>query len=83
MDGIIHLLISAGNLMLLGMSFVFAFLGLMVLVTGLMAKLVPVAQPEPRIADPAPQAMAPAPDPKLMAAIAAAVHRYRSRPVNR
>jgi len=76
MDGILDLLFSAISLMLLGMGFVFVFLGLMVVVTGALAKLAPMAATRP-VAAPAGgrQAL----DPKLMAAIAAAVHRYRTR----
>jgi len=86
MDGIFHLLLSAGNLMLIGMAFVFTFLGLVVVVTGWLAKFAPEPQSEPRMATPVSQPAIPltsAADPRLMAAIAAAVHRYRSRQVNR
>ncbi|PAU74101.1 sodium pump decarboxylase subunit gamma [Halomonas salipaludis] len=68
-------------LMALGMSFVFVFLTVLVIVTTLMSKTIGRFFPEP----PAPVATgnrrppAPRQDDDVMVAITAAVHRYRRR----
>ena len=76
-----QLLLEGLALMGVGMGFVFVFLTILVLVTTLMSMLVrrltPV--PEPLNSATAPSSSAPHEDAALMAAIGAAVHRYRRR----
>ncbi len=77
-------IVSAGlELMLYGMGTVIVFLTLLVLATILMSRLVGRFFPEPEIRPtPARQAFgapAPAQDKQLMAVIAAAIHKHRSR----
>lgn len=77
-------IVSAGlELMLYGMGTVIVFLTLLVLATILMSRLVGRFFPEPEIrptaARQASGAPAPAQDTQLMAVIAAAIHKHRSR----
>lgn len=76
-------LISEGlSLMVFGMGFVFVFLTLLVLATGLMSKLVQKFLPEPLVkpkAKPAAVAVTAADnDDELLAVMTAAVHHFRS-----
>lgn len=79
-------LLSEGlSLMVFGMGFVFVFLTLLVISTGVMSKLVMKYAPAPavkpvtkRSAAPAPSASAGANNDELIAVMTAAVHKYRS-----
>lgn len=78
------LLAEGVNLMLIGMGAVFFFLVLLIFTTTLMSSLVTRFLPEPEPESPLitnPQANRPAPvsDKPLLAVIAAAVHRHRTR----
>ena len=78
------LLAEGVNLMLIGMGAVFFFLVLLIVTTTLMSSLVTRFLPEPEPNSPlitSPQANRPAPvsDKPLLAVIAAAVHRHRTR----
>ncbi|CUB05759.1 OadG family protein [Marinomonas fungiae] len=74
------------GLMLLGMGFVFVFLCLLIVATGFMSKLInryfpeaaPVAK-KPAMAPSAATSGASATDPKIAAAITAAIHQHRNR----
>lgn len=72
------LLVQAGHLMLIGMLVVFVFLGLLVWVTKLLAL---VAGEEAEHSDPVTVGVTPqaqdAISPQIVAAISAAVHKYR------
>lgn len=77
-------LISDGfGLMLLGMGFVFAFLCLLIVATSYMSKLInrylPEAAPVAKLPVAAPTAETSATDPKIAAAITAAIHQHRNR----
>ena len=80
--GVVKLLLTGLELLTLGMTFVFLFLGLLMVAVNLIAKYLPAelpvthkntAQPSPVI-DPS---EASAINPKLIAAITAAVHQYQ------
>ncbi|CAM4068468.1 MULTISPECIES: oxaloacetate decarboxylase subunit gamma [Vibrio] len=83
MDNITGLLSEAASIMAIGMAMVFLFLTLLVFVVRLMSKLLPTEQPtapvrpkntkQVKTADSTAQN-----DPKIVAAISAAVHRHRS-----
>ncbi len=82
MDKIGSLLFDAATLMFTGMAFVFLFLTLLVYLVILMAKVIPQEQP---VAPPIPvknakpeQASVEGTNPQVIAAISAAVHKYRS-----
>jgi|TARA_Y100000310_G_C20636522_1_gene791474 oxaloacetate decarboxylase gamma subunit len=86
MESAMNNLINDGfGLMLLGMGFVFVFLCLLIIATGLMSKLInqyfpeatPVAK-KPSVA-PTTSNSASATDPKITAAITAAIHQHRNR----
>ena len=83
MDNIGSLLVDAATLMLTGMTVVFIFLTILVYLVRLMSKLVPEEVPEP-IAAPKTiqnnkvQSPSSAVSPKVVAAISAAVHQYRT-----
>ncbi|OZG72896.1 sodium pump decarboxylase subunit gamma [Hahella sp. CCB-MM4] len=75
---------DAITLMFVGMGFVFLFLAILVVATSLMSKLVnkyfPEAQPAPAsVPAPAPAQSGSEIDQDVMAVIAAAVAKYRSR----
>lgn len=71
------------GLMLLGMGFVFVFLCLLIIATGLMSKLInqyfPEATPVAKKPSVAPTTSTSATDPKITAAITAAIHQHRNR----
>jgi len=71
-----ELLAAGGNLMLLGMGFVFALLGLLVVTVGAMSRLVRRLEGEPKPIELSAEAPKPA-DGDLLSAISASVHRYR------
>jgi len=71
-----EMLAAGGNLMLLGMGFVFALLGLLVLVIGAMSRLARRLEGEPAPLE-LPAERAPTPDQELLSVISAAIHRYR------
>lgn len=79
------LLMEGVNLMLLGMGAVFGFLVLLVFTTSAMSALVSKYFPEPEPVLPTPLAPPTNPQPpqaendQLMAVIAAAIHRHRTR----
>ena len=81
MENIGSLLVDAVTLMLTGMAVVFIFLTILVYLVRLMSKLVPEEAPEP-IATPKQnnkiQPTSSAISPKVVAAIAAAVHQHRT-----
>ncbi|MEF1255838.1 MULTISPECIES: oxaloacetate decarboxylase subunit gamma [unclassified Vibrio] len=81
MDNIGSLLVDAATLMLTGMVVVFIFLTILVYLVRLMSKLLPEEVPEP-IAVPNQnnkvQLPSSAVSPKVVAAISAAVHQYRT-----
>lgn len=81
MDNIGSLLVDAATMMLTGMVVVFLFLTILVYLVRLMSKLVPEEVPEP-IATPNQnnkvQPTSSAVSPKVVAAISAAVHQYRT-----
>ncbi|WP_070963140.1 oxaloacetate decarboxylase subunit gamma [Vibrio sonorensis] len=81
MDNIGSLLVDAATLMATGMVVVFLFLTILVYLVRLMSSLVPEETPEP-IATPNQNNRAQAPSsavsPKVVAAISAAVHQYRT-----
>ena len=81
MTNIGSLLGDAATLMITGMSVVFIFLTILVYLVRLMSKLVPEEVPEP-IATPIQnnkvQSPSSAVSPKVVAAISAAVHQYRT-----
>ena len=74
------------GLMLLGMGFVFLFLGVLIFATTYMSKLLtryfpeamPVVKPSAATAT-APAAKSSGVDPKITAAITAAIHQHRNR----
>ncbi|WP_344807548.1 OadG family protein [Allohahella marinimesophila] len=76
---------QALNLMLIGMGFVFSFLALLVVLTGLMSKIVmhyqpPVVASTPKLsAAQQPAGQAQNTDPQLKAAISAAIKQHRAR----
>lgn len=77
-----NLLWEGINLMAIGMGAVFLFLVLLVFATSIMSSLISKFLPEPEIpSTPAPTGQQPAQanDGQLMAVIAAAIHRHRSR----
>lgn len=77
-----NLLWDGVNLMVIGMGAVFAFLVLLVVATGVMSSLVARYFPEPETpSTPSPVGQQPARvnDEQLMAVIAAAIQRHRSR----
>lgn len=80
--GVVELLLTGLELLMLGMVFVFLFLGLLMIAVNLIAKYVPAelpvtnkntARPSPVITSSETSAM----NPKLVAAITAAVHQYK------
>ncbi|PML03453.1 oxaloacetate decarboxylase subunit gamma [Vibrio breoganii] len=83
MDNISGLLSEAASIMAIGMAMVFLFLTLLVFVVRLMSKLLPAEQP---VAPVSPQNLKQVTqaesthrvEPKIVAAISAAVHRHRS-----
>ncbi|KHA60975.1 oxaloacetate decarboxylase subunit gamma [Vibrio variabilis] len=81
MDNIGSLLVDAATMMFTGMVVVFLFLTILVYLVRLMSKLVPEEVPEP-IATPNQnnkvQPTSSAVSPKVVAAISAAVHQYRT-----
>ena len=81
MDNMGSLLMDAATLMLTGMSVVFVFLTMLVYLVQLMSKLVSTEMPEPvmtaHLNDTVPPPSS-AVNPKVVAAIAAAVHQYRT-----
>ncbi|GAB2641713.1 oxaloacetate decarboxylase subunit gamma [Vibrio panuliri] len=80
MDNIGSQLFDAATLMLTGMSVVFIFLTILVYLVRLMSRLVPEEVPEP-ISTPfqsKPVQSSAAVSPKVVAAISAAVHQYRT-----
>ncbi|WCP66701.1 oxaloacetate decarboxylase subunit gamma [Vibrio tubiashii] len=81
MDNIGSLLLDAATLMLTGMAVVFIFLTILVYLVRLMSKLVPQEVPEPivtPIQNNKVQSPSSAVSPKVVAAISAAVHQYRT-----
>ncbi|OBT17319.1 oxaloacetate decarboxylase subunit gamma [Vibrio sp. UCD-FRSSP16_10] len=83
MDNISGLLSEAASIMAIGMAMVFLFLTLLVFVVRLMSKLLPTEQPlvpvSPKNTKQVAQAKSSVQnDPKIVAAISAAVHRHRS-----
>lgn len=71
------------TLMVFGMGFVFVFLTLLVIVTGIMSRLIGRYLPEP-VAKPRPQAVTgvqsgASNNDELIAVLTAAVHKYRSK----
>jgi oxaloacetate decarboxylase gamma subunit len=81
MDNIGSLLVDAATLMITGMTVVFLFLTILVYLVRLMSKLVPEEVPEP-IVTPNQNNKVQTPSsvvsPKVVAAISAAVHQYRT-----
>lgn len=80
-DSIASLLFEAGSLMLIGMLFVFSFLGLLIIGIHLIARfceafLGEVAEPTPQVKRPN-QAIQPGIDGNVIAAISAAIHTHR------
>ncbi|MEE2731390.1 MAG: OadG family transporter subunit [Pseudomonadota bacterium] len=77
-----NLLWEGVNLMMIGMGAVFVFLVLLVFATSIMSALISKLLPEPNISS-TPTATGHQPpqasDGQLMAVIAAAIHRHRSR----
>lgn len=76
-----NLLWEGVNLMMIGMGAVFVFLVLLVFATSIMSSLISRFLPEPQIPS-TPTATGQPPqanDGQLMAVIAAAIHRHRSR----
>jgi len=71
-----ELLAAGGNLMLLGMGFVFALLGLLVGAVGAMSRLARKLEGEPKPVELPPEPPKPAQG-EITSAISAAVHRYR------
>lgn len=79
-----ELLLEGVEIMLIGMGTVFVFLGLLVIATSTMSRLITQMQGEP---EPVAQRAAPAAtnnangveDPALLAAISAAVHQFRRK----
>lgn len=83
MDNIKELLLEAASLMVIGMTMVFLFLTILVYVVRLMSKLVPTEEPiapaRPKNSKNIARAdLSDNVDPKVIAAISAAVHRHRS-----
>ena len=81
MDNIGSLLVDAATLMLTGMVVVFLFLTILVYLVRLMSKLVPEEVPEPIVTsnqNNKVQTTSSAVSPKVVAAISAAVHQYRT-----
>ncbi|WP_043528312.1 OadG family protein [Litchfieldella xinjiangensis] len=77
-----ELLQEGVNLMAFGMGFVFVFLTVLVIVTGIMSKVVGRLVPEPAKSEDARPGRTPSPardDDDVMVVIAAALHRYRQR----
>jgi oxaloacetate decarboxylase gamma subunit len=82
--GVIELLLKAATLMGLGMTFVFLFLGLLLIAVNFMAKYLPEDVPvvEKRVVQSKPASAISEINPKLVAAITTAVQQYRkSKPV--
>lgn len=79
------LLFQALNLMFIGMGFVFVFLALLVVLTGLMSKIImhyqpPVVATAPKVkAAQQPSAQTENTDPQIKAAISAAIKQHRAR----
>jgi len=71
-----EMLAAGGNLMLLGMGFVFALLGLLVVTIGVMSRLIRKLEGEPKPVELPPERPQPA-EGELLSAISAAVHRFR------
>jgi sodium pump decarboxylase gamma subunit len=71
-----ELLAAGGNLMLLGMGFVFALLGLLVVTVGVMSRLVRKLEGEPKPVELPPEAPKPA-EGEVLSAISVAIHRFR------
>ena len=83
MDNIKELLLEAASLMAIGMAMVFLFLTILVYVVRLMSRLVPTEEPLTPTRPKNSKKIARADssdivDPKVVAAISAAVHRHRS-----
>lgn len=80
-DSIASLLFEAGSLMLIGMLFVFSFLGLLIIGIHLIARFCEafpgeVAEPTPQVKR-ANQGIQPGIDGNVIAAISAAIHTHR------
>jgi len=73
-----ELLLTASQLLGLGMTFVFLFLGLLMVAVNLIAKYTPAEQPvmNKKRAQPSPVKTSSAINPKLITAITAAVYQY-------
>ncbi|CAM2842217.1 oxaloacetate decarboxylase subunit gamma [Vibrio rarus] len=82
MDNIPALLSEAASIMAIGMAMVFLFLTLLVFVVRLMSKLLPIEQPaqthSQNIKKPTQAKSTDQVDPKIVAAISAAIQRHRS-----
>ncbi|MGD8174083.1 oxaloacetate decarboxylase subunit gamma [Vibrio sp. TRT 21S02] len=81
MENIGSLLVDAAAMMFTGMAVVFIFLTILVYLVRLMSKLVPEEVPEPIVApnhNNKVQTKSSAVSPKVVAAISAAVHQYRT-----
>lgn len=77
---LLALLVSGVKLMLIGMAIVFLFLALLVWIIGFTAKLVQRYNPEPEAPPVRAHGAEPAPgEAALVAAMAAAIHRYRTQ----
>jgi len=70
-----HALGIAANIMLLGMVCVFSFLGLLVIAVKVLAKFCPEETPVAPVKSPIPNNQV---NPNVVAAISAAVHKYRN-----
>ena len=86
MDSLTQLFVEAGTLMIAGMVFVFAFLGLLVLFINLVLAKLAVAFPDPVVPIKTNQKnnkinRADTVSPKVVAAIGAAVKQYRQKHV--
>lgn len=75
-----ELMSDAIDLMVVGMGFVFVFLGILVFLTSLMSKLITkyLPEPEPVVAKPKAKKQSASPDAQLLAVLSAAVAEYRS-----
>ncbi|GAA5218433.1 oxaloacetate decarboxylase subunit gamma [Corallincola platygyrae] len=76
MTSISELLLDAASIMAVGMIFVFLFLSVLVVGVNLLARI--AGGEEPEVATPKPTATAPGLSPSIVAAITAAVHKYRN-----